>query len=67
MAKKFGLGAGLDALMGEANEEKENEVAEVKAEKKAPAKKSKLAKRPIISGLRHRIVLTIGRFFHSQK
>ena len=44
MAKKIGLGAGLDALMGEANEEKENEVAEVKAEKKAPAKKSKLAK-----------------------
>lgn len=48
MAKKFGLGAGLDALMGSAkNEETETEVTQTegtKAEKKPSAKKSKLAK-----------------------
>ncbi len=44
MAKKIGLGAGLDALMGAAKDEEETEVAEVKIEKKASAKKAKLAK-----------------------
>lgn len=44
MAKKFGLGAGLEALMGGSAKEEENENTEVKAEKKSSAKKSKLPK-----------------------
>ena len=44
MAKKFGLGAGLDALMGgSAQEEEKTETEGVKTEKKA-SKKAKLAK-----------------------
>ena len=45
MAKKFGLGAGLDALMGDSEKEAEKEVLEEgKTEIKVSTKKSKLPK-----------------------